>query len=164
MWEDDARRMKALGIEQVRIAEFAWSRIEPSPGEYDWGWLDRAIDVLGAAGLQVVMCTPTATPPEKTTGCATMASASLMGLKRMSSMSFRLPEGSVPYTRRAHGASRAGRTSFRAQYCSPNTTSHENARSCGRGPTRASLVRHNPRSRNRAAASGPRDAALVRRA
>ena len=54
MWEDDARRMKALGIEQVRIGEFAWSRIEPTPGEYDWDWLDRAIDVLGAAGLQVV--------------------------------------------------------------------------------------------------------------
>jgi len=64
MWDDDARRMKALGIEQVRIAEFAWSRMEPTPGEYDWGWLDRAIDVLGAAGLKVVMCTPTATPPK----------------------------------------------------------------------------------------------------
>ncbi|AOK28173.1 MULTISPECIES: beta-galactosidase [Burkholderia] len=64
MWADDARRMKALGIEQVRIGEFAWSRIEPSPGEYDWDWLDRAIDVLGAAQLDVVMCTPTATPPK----------------------------------------------------------------------------------------------------
>lgn len=64
LWRDDAARMKALGIERVRIAEFAWSRIEPTPGEYDWGWLDRAIDTLGAAGLQVVMCTPTATPPK----------------------------------------------------------------------------------------------------
>lgn len=36
MWADDARRMKALGIAQVRIGEFAWSRIEPSPGEYAW--------------------------------------------------------------------------------------------------------------------------------
>ncbi|WP_321936690.1 beta-galactosidase [Paraburkholderia sp. J8-2] len=64
MWKDDAARMKALGIAQARIAEFAWSRIEPTPGEFDWGWLDRAIDTLGAAGLQVVMCTPTATPPK----------------------------------------------------------------------------------------------------
>jgi len=64
MWKDDAARMKALGIEQVRIGEFAWSRIEPSPGEFAWGWLDRAIDTLGAAGLKVVMCTPTATPPK----------------------------------------------------------------------------------------------------
>ncbi|RDU98973.1 beta-galactosidase [Trinickia dinghuensis] len=64
MWKEDAARMRALGIKQVRIAEFAWSRIEPSPGEFDWGWLDRAIDTLGAEGLEVVMCTPTATPPK----------------------------------------------------------------------------------------------------
>ena len=64
MWKDDAARMKALGIDHVRIAEFAWSRMEPSPGEYQWGWLDRAIDVLADAGLKVVMCTPTATPPK----------------------------------------------------------------------------------------------------
>jgi len=64
MWKDDAARMKALGIDRVRIAEFAWSRIEPSPGEYNWAWLDRAIDVLADAGLKVAMCTPTATPPK----------------------------------------------------------------------------------------------------
>ncbi|MGX6998902.1 beta-galactosidase [Caballeronia sp. KNU42] len=64
MWKDDAARMKALGIDRVRIAEFAWSRIEPSPGEYNWDWLDRALDVLADAGLKVVMCTPTATPPK----------------------------------------------------------------------------------------------------
>jgi beta-galactosidase len=64
MWKDDAARMRALGIKQVRIAEFAWSRIEPSPGVFDWGWLDRAIDTLAAEGLNVVMCTPTATPPK----------------------------------------------------------------------------------------------------
>jgi beta-galactosidase len=64
MWESDAQRMKALGIKQVRIGEFAWSRIEPSPGEFRWEWLDRAIQVLGDQGLEVVMCTPTATPPK----------------------------------------------------------------------------------------------------
>jgi beta-galactosidase len=45
-WADDARRMKAMGISFVR------------------DWLDRAIDTLGKAGLKVVMCTPTATPPK----------------------------------------------------------------------------------------------------
>ena len=64
MWRDDARRMAELGIRYVRIAEFAWSRIEPSPGEFAWDWLDDAIATLGAADLQVVMCTPTATPPK----------------------------------------------------------------------------------------------------
>ena len=64
MWSGDAQRMKQLGIAQVRIGEFAWSRIEPEPGRFTWEWLDRAIDTLGAAGLEVVMCTPTATPPK----------------------------------------------------------------------------------------------------
>jgi len=63
-WEEDARQMVALGIRQVRIGEFCWSRVEPQPGEFDWGWLDRAVQVLAKAGLQIVMCTPTATPPK----------------------------------------------------------------------------------------------------
>ena len=63
-WPDDARRMREMGISVVRIAEFAWSRIEPSPGVFDWAWLDLAIDTLHAQGLGVVMCTPTATPPK----------------------------------------------------------------------------------------------------
>ena len=46
------------------MGEFAWSRYEPKRGAFDWGWLDRAMDVLGAAGLKVVLGTPTATPPK----------------------------------------------------------------------------------------------------
>lgn len=63
-WPEDARQMRAMGIGLVRIAEFAWSRIEPEPGTYDWGWLDRAIATLAAEGLEVILCTPTATPPK----------------------------------------------------------------------------------------------------
>ena len=63
-WADDARRMREMGIGVVRIGEFAWGRIEPEPGRFEWGWLDRALEVLHGAGLQVVMCTPTATPPK----------------------------------------------------------------------------------------------------
>jgi beta-galactosidase len=63
-WADDARRMAALGLTRVRIGEFAWSRIEPEPGRYDWGWLDRAVEVLHAEGLGIIMGTPTATPPK----------------------------------------------------------------------------------------------------
>ena len=64
LWADDARRMAELGLTWVRIGEFAWSRIEPEPGRFDWAWLDRAIDTLAAAGLKIVLCTPTATPPK----------------------------------------------------------------------------------------------------
>lgn len=62
-WETDAAQMIANGLTWVRIGEFAWSLMEPTPGIYDWGWLDRAIDVLGKAGLKVVLGTPSATPP-----------------------------------------------------------------------------------------------------
>lgn len=63
IWAEDARRMAEAGLTWVRIGEFAWSRLEPEPGQMEFAWLDRAIDTLGAAGLKVVLGTPTATPP-----------------------------------------------------------------------------------------------------
>lgn len=63
-WGDDARRMAEMGLSRVRIGEFAWSRIEPEPGVFDWDWLDRAIETLHAAGLGIILGTPTATPPK----------------------------------------------------------------------------------------------------
>jgi beta-galactosidase len=63
-WAEDARRMVEMGLSWVRIAEFAWSRIEPEPGRFDWAWLDDAMETLAGAGLKIVMCTPTAAPPK----------------------------------------------------------------------------------------------------
>ena len=63
-WAEDAARMAALGLSRVRIGEFAWSRIEPRPGHYDWAWLDRAVETLHGTGLGIIMGTPTATPPK----------------------------------------------------------------------------------------------------
>ena len=63
-WPDDAKRMAEMGLSRVRIAEFAWSRIEPEPGQFEWGWLDRAVETLADAGLGIIMSTPTATPPK----------------------------------------------------------------------------------------------------
>ena len=62
-WQIDAAQMAEIGITWVRIGEFAWSRLEPTPDELKFDWLDRAIEVLGQAGLKVVLGTPTATPP-----------------------------------------------------------------------------------------------------
>ena len=62
-WAQDAARMRKANISVVRIGEFAWSRIEPSPDTFTWDWLDSAIDTLGQAGLNIVLGTPTATPP-----------------------------------------------------------------------------------------------------
>jgi beta-galactosidase len=61
-WVRDASRMREMGINFVRIGEFAWSRYEPRRGVFDWGWLDRAMGVLAKAGLKIVLGTPTATP------------------------------------------------------------------------------------------------------
>ena len=63
-WETDARRMVELGISIVRIGEFAWSRLEPDPGNYQLDWLEKAINILHQEGLKVILGTPTATPPK----------------------------------------------------------------------------------------------------
>ncbi|WP_299665009.1 beta-galactosidase [uncultured Ruegeria sp.] len=62
-WAKDAARMIETGLTWVRIGEFAWSRMEPTPGDLQFDWLDRAIEALGSAGLKIVLGTPTATPP-----------------------------------------------------------------------------------------------------
>lgn len=62
-WARDAQMMRDMGLSLVRIGEFAWERIEPSPGQYRWDWLDRAIDTLSRVGLDLILGTPTATPP-----------------------------------------------------------------------------------------------------
>ncbi len=62
-WETQAAHMANLGIGIVRIGEFAWSRLEPTRGQYQIDWLKRSIDTLHKHGLEVILGTPTATPP-----------------------------------------------------------------------------------------------------
>ena len=62
-WQADAKTMHEAGLTFVRLAEFAWDKLEPQPRTYDFEWLDRAIDTLTAEGLKIVLCTPTPTPP-----------------------------------------------------------------------------------------------------
>jgi beta-galactosidase len=62
-WPLDARLMRQAGLSLARIAEFAWAAMEPSEGEFSWDWLDRAIEVLAAEDLRVILGTPTASPP-----------------------------------------------------------------------------------------------------
>src|SRR5688572_1623637 len=62
-WPIDAALMAETGINTVRLAEFAWSRLEPTDGVFDFDWLDRSIDLLAAKGIDVILGTPTASPP-----------------------------------------------------------------------------------------------------
>ena len=62
-WETDLQMMEAAHIKVVRIAEFAWSRMEPSEGHFDFDWLDRSIRLSEKHHIAVVLGTPTAGPP-----------------------------------------------------------------------------------------------------
>ena len=63
LWADDYRRMRELGFSVIRVAEFAWSIFEPEEGSFSFDLFDRALDLAHQHGLQVIMGTPTATPP-----------------------------------------------------------------------------------------------------
>ncbi len=62
-WPADLELMQKAGIRFVRVGEFAWSKMEPSDGDYQFGWLERAIDEAGQHGIYTVLGTPTAAPP-----------------------------------------------------------------------------------------------------
>lgn len=63
MWKEDLQRMLDTGIEVVRIAEFAWSKVEPEEGTFTFDFFDSFLDVAEETGMKVIFCTPTATPP-----------------------------------------------------------------------------------------------------
>ncbi|CAH1222954.1 Beta-galactosidase bgaB [Paenibacillus allorhizoplanae] len=63
MWADDYRRMREIGFTIVRMGEFAWNFFEPEEGVFAFDLFDRAIDLAHEHGLQVILGTPTATPP-----------------------------------------------------------------------------------------------------
>ncbi len=62
-WEQDAAMMEKLGIEVVRMGEFSWCRFEPEDGEFEFDWLDEAIELLGRHSIRTIVGTPTASPP-----------------------------------------------------------------------------------------------------
>lgn len=68
LWDEneidkDIERCKDLGINTLRVGEFAWADMERKEGVFDFGWLERVVDKLYKNGIYTVMCTPTATPP-----------------------------------------------------------------------------------------------------
>ena len=61
--EADMDRILELGGNVIRIGEFAWHRMEPEEGRFDFSYFDGVIAMAKAKGLQVILGTPTATPP-----------------------------------------------------------------------------------------------------
>ncbi len=62
-WERDLNNMGKFGFDFTHFAEFSWVYLEPVEGEYDFKWLDKAVDLADKAGLKVIMCTPSLAPP-----------------------------------------------------------------------------------------------------
>ena len=62
-WEEDLSLMQAAGIHMVRIAEFAWSTMEPEEDKFEFGWLERAVALAARHDISVVLGTPSAAPP-----------------------------------------------------------------------------------------------------
>lgn len=63
MWEADVSRMKETNLSFVRVNEFDWSILEPKEGEYNFTILDKTLDLFERYGLQAIIGTPTAAPP-----------------------------------------------------------------------------------------------------
>ena len=61
--EKDVALMKAAGLNVVRMGESTWSLWEPEDGHFEYAWMDRVVDAMGKAGIQVILGTPTYSIP-----------------------------------------------------------------------------------------------------
>jgi beta-galactosidase len=62
-WDVDLALMKDTGFNTIRIGEFAWSAMEPTEGQFDFGWMDRAVAAAKRHGFMIVIGTPSAATP-----------------------------------------------------------------------------------------------------
>src|SRR3712207_6353258 len=63
VWHEDVKLMNEAGVNLVTVAVFAWALIEREEGRYDFGWLDKVLDLLYSNGILVDLATATASPP-----------------------------------------------------------------------------------------------------
>jgi beta-galactosidase len=63
IWDEDLRLMKDAGVNLVTVGVFSWAQMEPTPGQYEFGWLDTVLDKCATAGIAVDLATGTASPP-----------------------------------------------------------------------------------------------------
>lgn len=61
--DEDIRLMKRAGLTVVRVGESAWGVFEPQEGNFEFEWMDRILDKMHAAGIKVILGTPTYSIP-----------------------------------------------------------------------------------------------------
>lgn len=62
-WGEDVALMRDAGVTMVTVSVFSWSLLEPEPSRFNFGWLDRVLDLLWSAGITADLATGTASPP-----------------------------------------------------------------------------------------------------
>lgn len=63
VWHEDVRLMREAGVNVVSLAVFSWARLQPTEHTWDFGWLDRIIDLLSGNGIFICLATATGSPP-----------------------------------------------------------------------------------------------------
>jgi beta-galactosidase len=61
--DQDVALMQKAGISVVRIGESSWGSWEPEDGKFEYAWMDRVVAKLHAAGIRIILGTPTYSIP-----------------------------------------------------------------------------------------------------
>ncbi len=57
-WPHDIQLMKEAGVNVLRLGELAWSKLEPTDGQFDFSMYDDFIELVAEIGVKIVLGTP----------------------------------------------------------------------------------------------------------
>lgn len=63
IWDEDFKLFKEANVNMITLPVFSWSRIETSPGIYDFEWLIEILDRAKEANISICLATSTAVQP-----------------------------------------------------------------------------------------------------
>jgi beta-glucosidase/6-phospho-beta-glucosidase/beta-galactosidase len=53
-WREDLDRVAALGVKALRYG-IPWYRVEPSPGKFEWGWVDQVLEYAAVKKITLIL-------------------------------------------------------------------------------------------------------------
>lgn len=59
----DLIKLKEAGVNTLTLPVFAWSKLEPSEGQYNFDWLDKRMELFAQYDMGIILSTPTAAQP-----------------------------------------------------------------------------------------------------
>lgn len=63
IWGEDMRLMKLAHVNMVSVGIFSWVALEPAEGQFEFGWLDRVMDMLAENNVYAALATPSGARP-----------------------------------------------------------------------------------------------------